>query len=268
MNLVLADPNRYEFGELLGEGGEGQVRRARCRRTGQQVAVKRLFDRRGQAFYRELAILTRLRHPNVVQLVDFFESGTSRFLVYEFCEGGSLADLMAGSNPLTTRDVLLAARQMASGLEALHAIGARHGDIKPGNILRKSSEPGSLWKLADFGLATDGNRAGQRAGYTPRFAAPEQLDGRPCQATDIYALGRIIEECCTLAEPPADDHGASVREDLLSIAAALTHNDPAARPSISECLRALQELEKDGLMMAHLREHEDDFAMTFGGFER
>ncbi|MCA9542662.1 MAG: serine/threonine protein kinase, partial [Myxococcales bacterium] len=149
---------------------------------------------------REALVLGRLRHPGIVDVIDYghLENGWP-FLILEFVEGGDLEALLNRSGPLSLQaglDVLL---QLARVLEYAHAQGVVHRDLKPGNILLRSGDH-RLVKVIDFGLAklmsaemltrltTDGQIMG-----SPHYMAPEQAMGLPdiSGAADIYALAGI-----------------------------------------------------------------------------
>jgi CHASE2 domain-containing sensor protein len=225
---------RYRLEERLGEGGLGVVWRARHLGLQRDVALKLLraapYDSQALArFQREAEALGRLRHPHVVEVTDFGvddESGTP-YLAMELLPPRTLADLLreAGALPATRALPLLEA--LAAAVDAAHAQGILHRDLKPCNIALL----GDLLKVLDFGLAEiaapsqeapPGTPQGeQMAGKerltstgallgTPLYAAPEVIrDGTACRASDIYSLGVIAYEMLT-GRPPFTGSTAEV----------------------------------------------------------
>jgi eukaryotic-like serine/threonine-protein kinase len=194
----------YVLLEPLGEGGMGRVFKARHRLMNRLVAIKvicpELLKNRGvvQRFRREARLAARLNHPNVVLAHDAQEVNGRHFLVMEYVEGITLAELIRCNGPLPAGEIADYGRQAALGLEHAHAQGLIHRDIKPANLLIA----GQVVKVADLGLArldADGpldsaaTEVGQVLG-TVDFLAPEQAaDSRRADArSDLYSLG------CTL----------------------------------------------------------------------
>jgi serine/threonine protein kinase len=195
--------------ERLGEGGTGQVFKARHLRMERIVALKLiraalLSDPEivGR-FYREVQVLSRLSHPNVVHAYDAGPLGSTHFLVMEYVEGTDLAQWVQKHGPLPTAEACHYIRQAALGLQHAHEKGLVHRDVKPSNLLR--SNTGQI-KVLDLGLArlhkADGELtqnltpvgAGAATMGTPDYLAPEQaLDFHQVDIrADIYGLG------CTL----------------------------------------------------------------------
>jgi serine/threonine protein kinase len=269
MKLWLAESQQYDVGELLGAGGEGEVRHAVRRSDGQQVAIKRLFAREGQRFYRELGILTGLRHPHVVNLLDFYEMGANRFLVYEFCTGGTLQAGLGSREAASLGWALALGRQMAAALEAMHALGAIHGDVKPANILRQQPEGTPHWKLADFGMATDGNRRTSTLGYTPRYAAPERLNARLVPPSDIYSLGCVLHEWIDENRLGENSQHEDAGLEFRRLADEMRADDPFSRPTATQARERLERLERDVLLHNRLVSDGDAHEpISLGGFSR
>jgi serine/threonine protein kinase len=192
---------------LIGEGGMGEVYRARDTTLDREVAIKRLPDavandpERLARFEREAKSLAALNHPNVAQIYAV-EAGT---LVMELVPGEPL------QGPLPLDTALDYARQIASALEAAHDKGIIHRDLKPGNVM---VTPDGVVKVLDFGLAArdaaytqaDPNQsptltapisAGMILG-TAAYMAPEQASGKPVdKRADIFAFGVVLWEMLT-----------------------------------------------------------------------
>lgn len=191
---------RYLVGASLGEGGMGTVYRATDLRTGGTVAVKIVRPELAAdgdyiaRLRREAQLAAAVDSPRVVRIVDLDHEGGVTYLVMEYVDGATLAELVRGG-PLATRKALHIAREIAFALEALHTRGIVHRDLKPHNI---KVDPGGAVKLIDFGIA----RAEGVPGVTSTglfigsvtYAAPERIDGRVDIRSDIYAVGVILYE--------------------------------------------------------------------------
>jgi Tol biopolymer transport system component/tRNA A-37 threonylcarbamoyl transferase component Bud32 len=183
----------YAVESRLGEGGMGEVWKARDTRVPRHVAIKRLRSEFAHRFHREADAIARLNHPHICTL---FDVGPN-YLVMELCEGPTLADRLR-RGALAMRDVQKFGAQIASALAEAHAQGIAHRDLKPGNIILVKNGV----KVLDFGLAKsirdDTITASHTILGTPAYMAPEQRcgeEGGP--ASDIYALGLILSEMAT-----------------------------------------------------------------------
>jgi serine/threonine protein kinase len=204
----------YEILDKLGEGGMGEVWRARDRRLQRMVALKILPQEvagdpvRRARFEYEGRALGALNHPNVVAIYDIGEDGGRAYIVSELVEGESLRAVL-DRGPLPVRKAIEAASQMAEGMAAAHALGIVHRDLKPENVM--VSRAGQV-KLLDFGLAklnapaTGDNSAtiamavsepGMVMG-TVGYMSPEQVRGEPADTrSDIFSFGCVLFEMVT-----------------------------------------------------------------------
>ncbi len=185
---------------LVGEGGIGQVYEAEQLGLARRVAVKVLRVQSASTiarFRKEARALSKLRHPNVVSVLDFqTPEGEPPLLVMELLEGESLAALGRREAPLEPKRAVDIAIQILSGLAAAHAAGLVHRDVKPGNVWIANTLAGESVKLLDFGLVLSEDarltRTGEEIG-TPSFQAPEQLRGEAVDArADIHAVGVVV----------------------------------------------------------------------------
>jgi WD40 repeat protein/serine/threonine protein kinase len=265
---------RYRIQELLGQGGMGVVHRAYDTVNGRVIALKRLpgtiTDRDFRArFQRESRIVAGLRHPNVIPVNDFGEVDGDLFLDMKLVEGTDLRRMM-GTGALEHVRTIRILAQVAAALDAAHAKGLVHRDVKPSNILIDAQEHAYL---ADFGIAREMSadatvltRSGDLVG-TWDYMAPERMSsGRVDGRSDQYSLACVLFECLTgrLAHPAADP-AAKVAAHLLqpppapsvfspTITPALDAvvmrgmaKDPARRfPSASEMMAAAQAAVFDG----------------------
>ena len=248
--------------DKLGEGGMGEVWRAIDTTLDREVAIKVLppafaTDReRLVRFEREAKVLASLNHPNIAAIYGFPETGSVRFLAMELVKGEDLAHVLA-RGPMSIRESLEAARQIAAALEAAHDSGVVHRDLKPANVKRT---PEGQIKVLDFGLAkalemagpssaqsatvtSAGSQAGMIIG-TASYMSPEQARGQAVdRRTDLWAFGCVLYEM--LSGKKAFD-GATVTDVLAAVVAGEPDWDklPVGTPaSVRRLLRRC--LEKD-----------------------
>jgi eukaryotic-like serine/threonine-protein kinase len=179
----------YEVVSLIGEGGMGEVYRARDTRLGRTVAIKVAKEQFTTRFEREARAISALNHPHICQLHDIGPNS----LVMESVEGTPL------NGPLPLNQVIEYASQILDALDSAHGKGITHRDLKPGNII--ISRHGI--KLLDFGLASivpkSDNATLTMEGVvvgTPAYMAPEQWEGKPADArSDIYSFAAFFTSC-------------------------------------------------------------------------
>ncbi|MEZ4392520.1 MAG: serine/threonine-protein kinase [Polyangiales bacterium] len=274
---------RYVLQRPLGEGTFGGVWRARDSRLSDRlVAVKFLkpefLEHPGTVarFEAEGEALARVSHANIVAVIDRGSWEGQRFLVTEFVDGQPLSGWIdqhrARSESPAVSDCLAIFDQIAAGMEAAHAVRAPgalvHRDLKPDNILIRSTLEGAVVKIVDFGIAQLGGRSGTRSGVmmgTPLYMAPEQAMGNTAAIgpwTDVFALGVILAEMLTLqaqveeGEPwwgTALHRGGSVR----ALLGALGPEVPAeVWDVVSTCLKAqgAERFQHAGALRVALRE--------------
>ncbi|KAJ6800897.1 serine/threonine-protein kinase ATG1t isoform X4 [Iris pallida] len=258
----------YELkGRIDGGGGGGGgfssiVWRAIRRSNGQDVVLKQVFTTGLTTNLRvsldcELDFLSRVRHPNIIHLLDVIQAGGCVFLVLEFCRGGNLASYIRNSGRVQEQIVRKFMQQLGAGLEVLQAHNILHRDLKPENILLSSPSSDAVLKIADFGLSRvvrPGEYADTVCG-SPFYMAPEVMqfhkyDGK----ADMWSLGAIFFELLN-GYPPY--HGRnnvqllqsirrstslpfsqfllpSLHPDSIEICTRLLCKDPASRLSFKE----------------------------------
>lgn len=189
---------RYRVTHALGAGGMGGVYAAHDQHLGREVAIKVLLKvgdpSHLERFRREAEALTRVQHPNLVQLYDFGVEDQAPWMVLERLRGEPLYQLM--DEPWSPEDALALARSVARALEAIHAAGLLHRDVKPGNVVR--CRDGRV-VLIDLGLVEDPARphltgTGAVAG-TAAYISPERFRLRGASpSSDFYSLGVLLYE--------------------------------------------------------------------------
>jgi Tol biopolymer transport system component/predicted Ser/Thr protein kinase len=188
----------YRIEGLLGAGGMGEVYRAVDTRLDRKVAIKVCAEQFSGRFEREARAISALNHPHICTLYDVGPN----YLVMELVEGETLSARLR-KGPLPIDQALRYGAEIADALAAAHAKGIIHRDLKPANVMVTKSGV----KVLDFGLAKtqrDETLTGRAIMGTPAYMAPEQREGRECDArTDIYALGLVLREMATGSRVPA-----------------------------------------------------------------
>jgi serine/threonine protein kinase len=270
--------NQYIVKASLGEGSFGKVKLCVDTRTGKKVAIKimrksflkrRKVGMKGNALLdvmREIAIMKKMHHPNVVTLFEVIndEQNDKLYLVLEYCEGGSLAhgESTATMDALPERRVWEIARDVLCGLDYLHSQRVMHRDLKPENLLVTADD---VIKISDFGVSRmyeDGQdeNMGQTAG-TAAFLSPEavdpardmsqRIDPRGC---DVWAAGVTIYQLVLGRLPffadgelelydlihnsavPFPEDDPRVSPEMLRFLKRILTKDPAARPTVKQLM--------------------------------
>ena len=201
---VFSQEFRYEILEEVGRGGMGIVFKARDRRLGRVVALKRLPDslrdhpKAVELFLREARAAAALNHTNIVTLFDAGQEDGTFYITMELLEGRPLQKILKDRERLTPAHVVKLGGQIATGLEYAHEEGIVHRDIKTANLFFTKKR---VVKIMDFGLAKmaeEVRRATTVIGGTPYYMAPEQSAGaRVDHRADLYALGVTFFEMLT-----------------------------------------------------------------------
>jgi serine/threonine-protein kinase len=270
---VLAD--RYHLTERIATGGMGEVWRAHDATLDRDVAVKvlRPDGSDNEAFVDRFRAEARhsggLSHPNIGTVHDFGDDDGTAYLVMELLEGEPLSTIIRDRAPLPqdeVRDILV---QTARALEAAHAAGVVHRDVKPANIVVNAD---GYAKLTDFGIARALNEApmtqtGEVLG-TPHYLSPEQAQGEPAgPLSDVYALAVVGYEMLTGRRPfsgdtmvttalahvsqPAPQLSDEIREPLRTTVMAALAKNPTQRPASAAAFAQALSL-PDGEVPEHL----------------
>ena len=190
---------RYRILREIGRGGMGSVWLCRDERLGRQVAVKQVGHVTGEVpdlarAMREARSSAPLNHPNVVAIYDAIDEGDHIWLVMEYVDGRTLAQIIAEDGPVPPEQAAEIGGQVAEGLAAAHSRGTIHRDVKPSNILLG---PDGRAKISDFGISrTVGDDTLTQTGMlsgTPSYLSPEIARGEdPSPASDVWALGATL----------------------------------------------------------------------------
>jgi len=209
----------YRIEERIGRGGMGVVYRAEHLNLRRRAAIKiiapDLAESEGfrERFTREARIAAALQHPNIVTVYDAGEVDGLLYLAMQYIEGDDLAGMLRDEGRLRPYRAVDVCRQVAAALDAAHAMGLIHRDVKPANVLIE----GRTAFLTDFGLTkrlegtrTQLTRAGDVVG-TIHYVAPEQIEGTQVSArSDVYALGCLLYHCLAGQVPFARDTDVAV----------------------------------------------------------
>jgi Tol biopolymer transport system component/predicted Ser/Thr protein kinase len=253
----------YEITAKLGEGGMGEVYKARDTRLDRTVAIKVLPARLAAApdlrarFEREARAISALNHPHICVLYDVGHQNGVEYLVMEYIEGQTLADRLA-KGALPTADVLRWGIEIADALDRAHRQGVVHRDLKPGNVMLTKAGV----KLLDFGLAkltvasaiatgavlaampTEFGEGQPLTGAgtilgTFQYMAPEQLEGREADTrADLWALGCVLSEMATGKKTfVGQGHASLISSIMTAEPLPLSQIQPMVRPALDRLVR-------------------------------
>ncbi len=200
--------SQYQILHLLGQGQFGRVFSAVHSPTGELVALKEL-DRKKfptKSFLRELSFLVTLQHPHIVSCRGLAYSQTDRYLVMDYCQGGTLRELMESEQQLDSLQSLKLISDILLGLEYAHNRDIVHCDLKPENILLEPQDEGWTARISDFSIArlskeVNSQKLSNGDTGSPAYMAPERFYGHYSYASDLYAIGVIMFELLVGARP-------------------------------------------------------------------
>jgi tetratricopeptide (TPR) repeat protein len=246
--------SRYELLEEIGRGGMGVVYKARDKRLGRVVALKRLPDNMRdhpaavQLFEREARAAASLNHVNIVTVFDAGEEDGTYFITMELLEGRPLNAILEAKGRIGARDTMRLGIQICAGLHYAHERRIVHRDIKTANLFFTREQ---VVKIMDFGIAKSLEEVRRQAtvvGGTPFYMAPEQAAGDDVDhRADLYALGVTLFQLCTghlpfedgdvayrhrhEAPPDPRELNLNVPAELAREILALMEKDPDRRPA-------------------------------------
>ncbi|KAK8888895.1 hypothetical protein M9Y10_033635 [Tritrichomonas musculus] len=253
---------KYDVVRTLGRGSYGKVDLGKSKENGEQYAIKKVKlgkmtpEDRTKAL-EEAKFLSKLDHPNIVSYKESFQESDSLYIVMEYMDGGDLEKKIAqrGHSHLTEQEIMFSFVQVLSALQYLHsAKKILHRDIKPQNCFLTRH---GVVKLGDFGVARSLNNAGDLAKTvigTPFYLAPEIWDNHPYSfAADVYSLGVVLYELCSLKKPFEADSAAELlikvmkheytpipsffSKDLRSLIDSMMMKDPLKRPTCDDIIK-------------------------------
>uniref|UniRef100_A0A3P8UPQ1 Serine/threonine-protein kinase DCLK2 n=1 Tax=Cynoglossus semilaevis TaxID=244447 RepID=A0A3P8UPQ1_CYNSE len=220
-NSLTPDPiilDKYKVGKVIGDGNFAVVKECVERSTGKEFALK-IIDKnkcRGKEHLieNEVAVLRRVKHPNIIMLVEEVDTPSELYLVMELVKGGDLFDSITSSTKYTERDASIMIYNLAGALKYLHSMNVVHRDIKPENLLVFEYPDGTKsLKLGDFGLATVVEGALYTVCGTPTYVAPEIIaESGYGLKVDIWAAG-VITYILLCGFPPFRSD-SNLQEDL------------------------------------------------------
>jgi serine/threonine-protein kinase len=246
---------RYRIEAVIGEGGMGKVYKAHDNDLDRTVALKLVRQElvnnveSMQRFKQELLLASRISHKNILRIHDLGDVGGVKFISMAYVQGRDLHDVIAECGRLPVDRAVHIAKQLAGALDAAHAEGVVHRDLKPRNVLVDQADQ---VYVSDFGLAKSlesvSNTAMTRTGEvlgTPRYMSPEQAESKPADhRSDIYSFGVLLYEMVTGDAPFG---GESMLQVMYQHVAQKPKNPKEANPELPDYLAQiiLRCLEKD-----------------------
>ncbi|KAF9952579.1 hypothetical protein BGZ72_006116 [Mortierella alpina] len=209
---------------VLGVGTFATVKEIKLKSTGQSFALKIILKKtlqgKGSMLDTEIAVLSKVRHPNCVSLLEMFETEDAVYLVTDLAAGGELFDQLLKKGYYTEGDAARLVREILLGVEYLHSMGIVHRDLKPENLLFYDKTENSRLMITDFGLSkvlTSGNDVLMTACGTPGYVAPEVLEeighGKP---VDMWSVGVIAYTLLCGYTPFWGEDQPSLFENIIS----------------------------------------------------
>jgi len=216
-NKPISIEDKYELKKVIGKGAFSVVKEGIRKVSGKKYAVKciskKLIDKKELGLLeREIDIMKKLQHPNIIQLMEVIDTPDTLYLVLEFASGGELFDAIVNKGSYSESDAAKIIKQILEAILHVHNHGIAHRDLKPENLLLVHGDNGDdIIKIADFGLSKDfGQEQLQTSCGTPDYVAPEVLLGEPYDmAVDIWSIG-VISYVLLCGFPPF--YGESQKE--------------------------------------------------------
>lgn len=203
--------DKYILKEVLGSGAFSQVRQASSKvSSSTQVAVKTIQKKalkgKEETLENEIAVLRKLQHPNIVQLVEVFQEKMQYHLVMQLVTGGELFDRIVEKGSYSEKDAVHLISQILDGVRYMHSEGVVHRDLKPENLLYYDATPEAKIMITDFGLSKMGeNVVLSTTCGTPGYVAPEVLNRETyTNKVDVWSIG-VISYILLCGYPPFYD---------------------------------------------------------------
>eukprot|EP00071_Canis_lupus_P041454 XP_022275011.1 serine/threonine-protein kinase H1 isoform X2 [Canis lupus familiaris] len=214
---------KYDIKALIGRGSFSRVVRVEHRATRQPYAIKMIetkYREGREVCESELRVLRRVRHANIIQLVEVFETQERVYMVMELATGGELFDRIIAKGSFTERDATRVLQMVLDGVRYLHALGITHRDLKPENLLYYHPGTDSKIIITDFGLASARKKGDdclmKTTCGTPEYIAPEVLVRKPyTNSVDMWALGVIAYILLSGTMPFEDDNRTRLYRQIL-----------------------------------------------------
>uniref|UniRef100_A0ABK0LFS5 non-specific serine/threonine protein kinase n=1 Tax=Rattus norvegicus TaxID=10116 RepID=A0ABK0LFS5_RAT len=250
--------DKFDLIKIIGEGTFGKVYLAKDKSESCHCVIKEIsLTKEKEASKNEVTLLAKMKHSNIVTFFSSFQENSRLFIVMEYCDGGDLMErIQRQRGVLFSEDQILCwFVQISLGLKHIHDKKVLHRDIKSQNIFL--SKNGMVAKLGDFGTARTLNNSmelAQTCAGTPYYLSPEICQNRPYNnKTDIWSLGCVLYELCTLKHPFESDNlhhlvlkicqgrvapiSPHFSLDLQSLIPQLFRVSPQDRPSINSLLK-------------------------------
>jgi serine/threonine protein kinase len=251
LNRVGQQLGNYRLIRLLGEGGSAQVYLGEHIHLDTQAAIKVLHARLAEdamdMFRTEARTLAHLVHPSIVRILDFGVADKIRFLVMDFAPNGTLGHRHPRGRPVPPATVTLYVKQIAAALQYAHDKKLIHRDIKPMNLLLGSD---NRVLLSDFGLVLSAcssrSQSIEQIVGTITYMAPEQIEGKPCLASDQYSLGIVVYEWLSGDCPFHGSFSEIASQHLSTSPPSLRESIPTISPFVEQVvMRALAKNPKE-----------------------
>uniref|UniRef100_W5MI68 Protein serine kinase H1 n=1 Tax=Lepisosteus oculatus TaxID=7918 RepID=W5MI68_LEPOC len=214
---------KYDIKALIGRGSFSRVVRVEHRSTKQPYAIKMIetkYREGREVCESELNVLRRVRHTNIIQLIEVFETQERVYMVMELATGGELFDRIIAKGSFTERDATRVLQMVLDGVKYLHTLGITHRDLKPENLLYYHPGTDSKIMITDFGLASTRKKGDEclmkTTCGTPEYIAPEILVRKPySNAVDMWALGVISYILLSGTMPFEDENRTRLYRQIL-----------------------------------------------------
>ncbi|XP_071973844.1 serine/threonine-protein kinase H1 isoform X3 [Engystomops pustulosus] len=214
---------KYDIKALIGRGSFSRVVRVENKASKQPYAIKMIetkYREGREVCESELSVLRRVRHTNIIKLIEVFETQERVYMVMELATGGELFDRIIAKGSFTERDATHVLQMVLEGVKYLHTLGITHRDLKPENLLYYHPGTDSKIMITDFGLASARKKGDdclmKTTCGTPEYIAPEILVRKPyTNSVDMWALGVISYILLSGTMPFEDDNRTRLYRQIL-----------------------------------------------------